>query len=109
MCGFRQARGLVLNRRGRAPSGPLGSEYSVETEVLEWAAIEAPVDLIIGEDSRGGEPYGTAFDAVAQMTPGATVHVLPGQGHLAHVNAPEALGRLVADCVSPTAVQDSPG
>jgi pimeloyl-ACP methyl ester carboxylesterase len=60
-----------------------------------WAAIDVPVDLVIGAKSRDREPYGPAFDAVARRLTDPTVHVLPGQGHLAHVDAPEALGRLV--------------
>jgi pimeloyl-ACP methyl ester carboxylesterase len=41
---------LVLNRRGRRPSAPLGDDYSVETEVadLMWwlESLEEPVDLV---------------------------------------------------------------
>jgi pimeloyl-ACP methyl ester carboxylesterase len=69
-------------------------------EPQRWAALDVPVDLVIGEHSQGREPYGTAFTAVEQMLPSAAVHVLPGQGHLAHVEAPEALGHLVSGIVT---------
>jgi pimeloyl-ACP methyl ester carboxylesterase len=69
--------------------------FTAEPE--QWAELRIPVDLVVGEHSRDGEPYGTAFTAVQRMLPAAAVHILPGQGHLAHVAAPEALGRLVGD------------
>ncbi|GIF17353.1 pimeloyl-ACP methyl ester carboxylesterase [Actinoplanes tereljensis] len=65
-----------------------------------WAELAIPVDLIIGEHSRDGAPYGTAFTAVQRLLPRATTHVLPGQGHLAHAEAPEELGHLAADIVA---------
>jgi pimeloyl-ACP methyl ester carboxylesterase len=69
-------------------------------EPKRWAELKMPVDLVVGERSRDGEPYGTAFTAVQRMLPGATVHILPGQGHLAHVEAPEMLGHLVGGIVA---------
>ncbi|MBB4744040.1 pimeloyl-ACP methyl ester carboxylesterase [Actinoplanes octamycinicus] len=65
-----------------------------------WAALEVPVDLVVGEHSRDADPYGTAFTAVERLLPGAAVHVLPGQGHLAHIDAPEVLGNLVSNIVA---------
>lgn len=53
------------------------------------------VDLIIGEDNIGVAPYGTSFEQVRARIPRAGVHRLPGQGHLAHVGGPEALGRML--------------
>jgi pimeloyl-ACP methyl ester carboxylesterase len=41
---------LVLNRRGRTPSGPLGIDYGVETEVLDLLAwlewLDRPARLL---------------------------------------------------------------
>lgn len=62
----------------------------------ELAAGVARVDLIVGESNQGRAPYGTSFDDVAHRTPNATVHVLSGQGHLAHLEAPEHLAALVS-------------
>lgn len=65
----------------------------------EWP-LDIPIDLIIGAHSRGDTPYGTAFTAVQELLPTATTHVLPGQGHLAHVEAPESLGHLLRDIIA---------
>ncbi|MDR7276198.1 alpha/beta fold hydrolase [Catenuloplanes atrovinosus] len=62
-----------------------------------WAGIAVPIDLIIGAENTDTEPYGTAFAAVARLLPGAAVHVLAGQGHLAHVTGADRLGRLIGD------------
>lgn len=53
------------------------------------------VDLILGELNRARAPYGTSFEDVARRVPGATVHELSGQGHLAHREAPGHLAALV--------------
>ncbi|MGW5350445.1 alpha/beta fold hydrolase [Streptomyces sp. NPDC004031] len=53
------------------------------------------VDLIVGAHNRGLPPYGTAFEDVRALVPGAAVHELPGQGHLAHVEGPAALAALL--------------
>ena len=58
------------------------------------------VDLILGERIRGVPPYGTSFEDVRRRLSrscGGVVHELAGQGHLAHVEAPAALARLVDD------------
>lgn len=54
-------------------------------------------DLIIGEHSQGTEPYGPAFDRAAARLPRSRTTVLPGQGHLAHIHDPVALGRLITE------------
>ncbi|MEU5565047.1 alpha/beta fold hydrolase [Micromonospora musae] len=59
------------------------------------AVHAARVDLIIGERNRGRAPYGSSFDDVALHVPGATVHELSGQGHLAHLGAPDRLAGLM--------------
>ncbi|WP_030746446.1 alpha/beta fold hydrolase [Streptomyces sp. NRRL F-5135] len=55
------------------------------------------VDLIVGQSNRGTAPYGTSFEDVRQRVPHAEVHELPGQGHLAHLQAPTELGHLLND------------
>ncbi|WP_336049066.1 alpha/beta fold hydrolase [Streptomyces sp. CA2R101] len=61
----------------------------------EVARRAVRVDLIIGQCNQGTAPYGTSFDDVRRRVARAEVHVLPGQGHLAHIQAPEELGRLI--------------
>ncbi|MGL6236895.1 MAG: alpha/beta fold hydrolase [Segniliparus sp.] len=58
------------------------------------------VDLVVGGRNRGTAPYGTAFDDVRRRTPEAKVHEFPGQGHLAHVEDPGGLSRLI-DALAP--------
>lgn len=53
------------------------------------------VDLIVGQCNHGTAPYGTSFDDVRQRVTRAEVHVLPGQGHMAHIQAPAELGHLL--------------
>ncbi|WP_031520945.1 alpha/beta fold hydrolase [Streptomyces sp. NRRL F-5123] len=53
------------------------------------------VDLVVGARNRGLPPYGTAFEDVRALVPGAAVHVLPGQGHLAHAEGPAELAALL--------------
>jgi pimeloyl-ACP methyl ester carboxylesterase len=85
-------------------TAPLAEELAAlnafEPEPERWAALDVPVDLVVGECSRDGEPYGTAFTAVQRMLPGAAVHVRPGQGHLAHADGPGTLGHLVSGIIA---------
>lgn len=53
------------------------------------------IDLIIGERNLSAEPYGTSFERVAAMLHTCTVRRLDGQGHLAHLEDPAALGLLL--------------
>ncbi|MFJ2555933.1 MULTISPECIES: alpha/beta fold hydrolase [unclassified Streptomyces] len=82
----------------RRLSGPLYTELRAldaapPPEVMARQADQ--VDLIIGQCNRGTAPYGTSFDTVRQHIAHAEVHELPGQGHLAHVQAPAELGHLL--------------
>ncbi|MFE6646660.1 alpha/beta fold hydrolase [Nocardioides sp. NPDC057772] len=83
-------------------SEPLYTELGALTraQLPETLGSQAGViDLIIGEDNVGAAPYGTSFEQVRSRTRDAEVHRLPGQGHLAHIDAPEALGRLLDSLV----------
>lgn len=80
----------------------LGRPLHAETRALSTAPVTdvlarraERVDLVIGEHNRGTAPYGTSFEDVRERVPHATVHVLADQGHMAHVEAPAALGRLL--------------
>lgn len=59
------------------------------------ASLAEKVDLIIGEDNVGIAPYGTSFEGVRSRVPRASVHQLAHQGHLAHIQAPSELGRML--------------
>ncbi|GAB3298592.1 alpha/beta fold hydrolase [Epidermidibacterium keratini] len=65
-----------------------------------WSSIAA--ELILGENNLDAEPYGPAFERVRTLLPHSTTTILPGQGHLAHVDAPAALGKLISELITRT-------
>ncbi|MER6915608.1 alpha/beta hydrolase [Streptomyces sp. NPDC000594] len=104
-----QVEALRADRRGWAALCRLSAPAHAELAALNAApppdriARRADrVDLIVGERNRGTPPYGTSFDDVVQHVPHAEVHPLPGQGHLAHREAPAELARLL-DTLATTA------
>ncbi|WP_227980655.1 alpha/beta fold hydrolase [Nocardia spumae] len=76
------------------------NEYRVTSR--RYRELDLPVTLLLGELNRGGAPYGTAFDRIAAALPRARVELLRDQGHLAHAQAPEQLGRRITEVVSAT-------
>lgn len=72
-----------------------------ESPPPEAFARSAPVDLVVGGNNRGRAPYGTSFEHVQVLTPHAGVHELPGQGHMAHLEAPEALAHVLDSLRTP--------
>ncbi|MEV0669970.1 alpha/beta hydrolase [Mycobacterium sp. NPDC050441] len=61
--------------------------------------LDIPVTLILGAHNEDRAPYGTAFAAFSAALPQAHVIRLPGQGHLAHVEAPAGLAGAIAAAV----------
>jgi pimeloyl-ACP methyl ester carboxylesterase len=66
----------------------------------EMAGRADRVDLVLGELNEGTGPYGTSFDDVRRRIAHADVHLLPGQGHMAHLQAPQQLAGLLDDLVT---------
>ncbi|WP_346096641.1 hypothetical protein [Streptomyces olivaceiscleroticus] len=84
----------MLRRLSRPLHAELGAlNAAPPPEALARRADRA--DLIIGQCNRGTAPYGTSFDDVRQRVARTEVHELPGQGHLAHIQAPTELGHLL--------------
>ena len=84
----------------RQLSRPVYDETRAMNESLsprEFATEAARIDLVIGEKNRGQAPYGRTFDDVLGLTPRAVVNQLSGQGHLAHLEAPEQLAGMIDD------------
>lgn len=82
----------------RRLSKPLYSELRALADAELGAVLgshAAIIDLIVGERNVGAEPYGTSFQRVAGRLHGCTVHSLAGQGHLAHLDDPAGLSRLL--------------
>jgi pimeloyl-ACP methyl ester carboxylesterase len=73
----------------------------------KYRHIDPPVTLLLGEVNEGTPPYGTALEVFARALPQAQVVRLPGQGHLAHAQAPhllaESLSRIPVGISSPRA------
>ncbi|GLY77328.1 hydrolase [Actinoallomurus iriomotensis] len=68
----------------------------------EYRDLDLPVTLLLGELNEGTAPYGTAFTPFAQALPQARIVRVPGQGHLAHAQAPRLLAESIADALSGT-------
>ncbi|MEU5930764.1 alpha/beta hydrolase [Streptomyces antimycoticus] len=62
--------------------------------------IKVPVTLLLGAFNEDKPPYGTAFNVLARALPQARVLRLPGQGHLAHTEAPGLLAKHLTDVVT---------
>jgi pimeloyl-ACP methyl ester carboxylesterase len=62
--------------------------------------LDLPVTLLVGERTEGGFPYGKPFALFAGALPQARTVRLAGQGHLAHVQAPDLLGKHITDAVT---------
>lgn len=82
----------------RSLSEPLYSELQALSDAelgADLGSQAAVIDLIVGERNVGAEPYGTSFQRVVSRLRGCTVHPLASQGHLAHLEDPAALSRLL--------------
>jgi pimeloyl-ACP methyl ester carboxylesterase len=64
-----------------------------------YPSLDAPVTLMVGELTEGRLPYGKPYAMFASALPQAKVAKLPGHGHLAHVTAPDLLGKYLTDAV----------
>lgn len=65
-----------------------------------YPSLDVPVTLIVGEQTEGRLPYGKPWAMFAGALPQAKVMRLLGQGHLAHVTAPDLLGKHLTDAVT---------
>lgn len=82
---------------------PLGAELAAintyQPSLKDYDRLDIPVALILGARNENAAPYGTAFAPFADALPQARVIRLPGQGHLAHVEAPADLACAIAAAV----------
>lgn len=65
-----------------------------------YAAIAAPVTVLIGSLNKNKEPYGTAANRFLDALPNAAKIILPGQAHLAHIEEPVRLAETVESAIS---------
>lgn len=94
----------------RPLAAPLPTELAAieayRVDLRRYRALSVPVTLL-GELNANAEPYGTAFDRIAGALPQARIDQLPGQGHLAHAQAPHLLARHIAAAVRAGSVADA--
>lgn len=58
------------------------------TDFPDFAAIDVPVQVIVGAEDRVAPPH--IAEAMAAAIPGARLDVIPDAGHIANVEAPDA-------------------
>ncbi|PSR61200.1 alpha/beta hydrolase [Nocardia sp. MDA0666] len=94
----------------RPLAAPLPTELAAvnayPADLQRYRALTVPVILLLGELNANAEPYGTAFGRIAEALPQARIDLLPGQGHLAHAQAPHLLARHIADAVGARAGEE---
>ncbi|KHO21789.1 alpha/beta fold hydrolase [Mycolicibacterium setense] len=87
----------------RALAAPLAEELAAinahQPGLDSYRQLDIPVTLILGALNENRAPYGTAFAPFAAALPQADLVRLPGQGHLAHVEAPADLARAITAAV----------
>lgn len=85
-------------------AAPLAEELAAVNQhspaLGRYPSLDMPVTLLVGERSEGGFPYGKPFSLFASALPQARTVRLAGQGHLAHVHAPDLLGKHITDAVT---------
>ena len=90
-----QLRGTRAWPALRALVAPAAAELAaVNDHHVDWkrySTLSLPVALVEGALNHGRQPYGPALDMFVRALPQARVTTLPGQGHLAHVHAPNEL------------------
>lgn len=91
----------------RTLAAPLAEELAAlnahSPALGRYPSIDTRVTLLVGEHTEGGFPYGTSFALFADALPQARTIRLAGQGHLAHVHAPDLLGKHIADAITDAA------
>jgi pimeloyl-ACP methyl ester carboxylesterase len=73
----------------------LEAVLSADARFDDLTDLDLPTLVILGELSP--EPYRHACRKLADALSNSQLVELPGQGHLAHLDAPEALAAVVAD------------
>lgn len=92
----------VLRPLAHPLAGELTALNAHEPAFDRYRDIAAPVTLLLGEVNEGTAPYGTAFAKFERALPRARRVVLPGQGHLAHVQGPDVLAEHLTAAVAPS-------
>lgn len=97
--GIELYRRLMADRRHVAGTLAMMAQWRLDPLIADLPRIALPVLLIAG-GRDAAVPPGTAAEAAARL-PAAEVATLPGLGHLAHEEAPEAVAALIAGWLGP--------
>lgn len=62
-------------------------------------AITCPVSIVVGAEDQWSPP--AQHEAIGARIPGATLHVIPGAGHMAPAERPDDFNRLVRQWLEP--------
>lgn len=83
---------LLDSSRSFRPRAPLPGVFSDE----QLAAIDVPMQVILGENSTTCDASRTS-SRLAAPAPLASIHVVPGAGHIVNVDQPAAVNALLRD------------
>ncbi|MEV5440205.1 alpha/beta hydrolase [Streptomyces sp. NPDC052682] len=87
----------------RPLAAPLAQELTAlndhPADLTGYGDLPMPVTLLLGGDNEGVPPYGEPLARIAAAMPRARVRVMPGQGHLAHVQDPGTLARYIVEAL----------
>lgn len=88
-------------------AAPLADELTAlnehATDPPAWSTLALPITLLLGGENKGIPPYGDQFARIASALPQAHIVTMPGQGHLAHAQAPRTLAHHIAQALHATA------
>jgi pimeloyl-ACP methyl ester carboxylesterase len=81
--------------------------YQREQAEACWAAITAPILLVMGDESEFGKRFTREFtsERLHATFKQVTVAEVRGSGHMLHHEQPEELARLIADFLTPVAAR----
>lgn len=88
---------LACNPRGLAHSLRSTGTGAVDPIGCRLSQLSMPCALIAGSDDA---KFAAIAQQMAAAMPRATVHLIPGAGHAAHLEAPDATAAAVIQCVS---------
>jgi pimeloyl-ACP methyl ester carboxylesterase len=84
----------------------LRTEPTIQLTTADLASIQVPVLLVIG--SQNESTLRPAADQLSSLMPDASLHVLPGQGHMAFDTAPELLASAITTFLEATSSAAGP-
>ncbi len=97
--GLKMYRFLGAQPRHVAGAFRMMANWNLESLYHDLARLGVPMHFIVGDDDRAISPDDSRF--VARRIGQATMHRLPGLGHLAHEESPETVASLIREIIQP--------